>query len=161
MWTINVITLVFYWLCWEITSIFYEVDNGHKTHTVSWESSSSVHLDRSVTGAAVCLGALLDSLFSLLHWGKEHLPVHPLEICRRGTYPGSSALAPLLHRLKSVNICPPHGSDRNIKHWPWFRTPSSSSTCHIPTACAREWMHELCCICQSTNSVPTQHCLQK
>lgn len=42
---------------------------------------------------------------------------------------------------------------------PWLRTPSSSSTCHMPTACRRERTQELCCISQSTSSVPTQHCL--
>lgn len=42
---------------------------------------------------------------------------------------------------------------------PWLRTPSSSSTCHMPTAWTRECTQELCCICQSTSSVPTQHCL--
>lgn len=43
---------------------------------------------------------------------------------------------------------------------PWLRTPSSSSTCHMPTACVRKWTQGLCCIIQSTSSVPTQHCLK-
>lgn len=43
---------------------------------------------------------------------------------------------------------------------PWLRTPSSSNTCHMPTAWVREWTQVLCCIIQSTSSVPTQHCLK-
>lgn len=43
---------------------------------------------------------------------------------------------------------------------PWLRTPSSSSTCHMPTAWVRKWTQGLCCIIQSTSSVPTQHCLK-
>lgn len=43
---------------------------------------------------------------------------------------------------------------------PWLRTLSSTRTCHMPTACVREWTHGVCCSIQSTSSVPTQHCLK-
>lgn len=48
----------------------------------------------------------------------------------------------------------------NFFNLPWLRTPSSSNTCHMPTAWLREWTQVLCCIIQSTSSVPTQHCLK-
>lgn len=51
------------------------------------------------------------------------------------------------------------GSPR-IVYLPWFRTLSSSSACHIPTAWDRVRTQALCSTNQSTSSVPTQHCLQ-
>ena len=42
---------------------------------------------------------------------------------------------------------------------PWTRIPSSTRTCHIPTAWLLHWRPSFCFISQSTRSLPEQHCL--
>lgn len=142
-----------------------------KSHTVSSESSSCGRQAQSVRVEAECPAAPLGSPSSPPHWGKGHPPVHRPGNGRRGTCPGSSAPGPLHQSSTTQNTglkienpsltstCVATETSHRIS--PWLRTPSSNSTCHMPTAWIREWTHELCCICQSTNSVPTQHCLGK
>lgn len=144
--------------------------------TVSSGSSSDGHQARSAREAARYPVAPLGSPFFRLQWGNWHPPVHRPESGKKGTCPGSSAPGPLHHR----NTAQTAGIQFQItgsraahvqthitqsltsrRASPWLRTPSSSSTCHMPTAWTREWTHELCCNCQSTSSVPTQHRLGK
>lgn len=54
--------------------------------------------------------------------------------------------------------CEAHGSNL-YKFLPWTRIPSSTSTCHIPTAWLLDCMHSFCFSSQSTSSFPEQHCL--
>lgn len=46
-----------------------------------------------------------------------------------------------------------------VKFLPWTRIPSSTNTCHIPTAWLLVCMHSFCFSSQSTSSLPEQHCL--
>lgn len=137
---------------------------GSVTRTASSGSSSCEHRGQSVTGAAGCPAALPGSPSPPPRWETERPPARRPGSGRTGTCPGSSAPGPLCHndsvsaghkgfKHKRVEVEAP----RRVS--PWLRTPSSSSTCHMPTACRRERTQELCCICQSTSSVPTQHCL--